>query len=121
MIAQLDEYREKLFADPNQVKTPMGPLLIQPQRTNNLMERFVRDFRRGARRRTGHNAISRWLQSVVADTPPIKNLDHPHYLKILLNSQANLEARFAQINSSRLFQPELRVRMSEPGRMPGWR
>ena len=62
------------------------------------MERFFRDFRRGARRRTGHNSISRFLQSMVADTPLIKNLDHPQYLKILLNGQANLEERFAQID-----------------------
>jgi len=99
MIAQLDKYGEKLFADPIQVKTPKGPLLIQPQRTNNIMERFFRDFRRGARRRTGHNSISRFLQSMVADTPLIKNLDHPQYLKILLNGQANLEERFAQITA----------------------
>jgi len=98
MIGQLDKYGEKLFADPIQVKTPKGPRLIQPQRTNNLMERFFRDFRRGARRRTGHNSISRLLQSMVADTPLIKNLDNPHYLKILLNGQANLEERFAQID-----------------------
>jgi hypothetical protein len=62
------------------------------------MERFFRDFRRGARRRTGHNSISRLLQSMVADTPLIKNLDNPHDLNILLNGQANSEERFSQID-----------------------
>jgi hypothetical protein len=37
---QLDKYKDKLFADPITVPTPNGTRLIQPQRTNNLMERF---------------------------------------------------------------------------------
>jgi len=80
------------------VKTPHGPLVIQPQRTNNIMERFFRDLRRGARRRTGQNSISRFLQSMIADTPLVRNLENPIYLKILLNGHATLEERFAQID-----------------------
>ena len=98
MIDQIDKYNEKLFADPIAVQGPNGPLLIQPQRTNNLMERFFRDWRRGARRRTGHNSISRFLQSMIADTPLVRNLENPCYLKVLLNGQATLEERFAQID-----------------------
>ena len=37
MVDQIDKYREKLFADPITLKTPNGPLQIQPQRTNNIM------------------------------------------------------------------------------------
>jgi hypothetical protein len=62
MIDQIDKYKDKLFADPITVKTPRGPLVIQPQRTNNIMERLFRDFRRGVRRRTGHNSISRFCK-----------------------------------------------------------
>ena len=98
MIDQIDKYSDKLFADPITVKTPHGPLVIQPQRTNNLMERFFRDFRRSARRRTGHNSISRFLQSMIADTPLVRNLQNPSYLKILLRGRATLEERFAQID-----------------------
>lgn len=98
MIQQIDQYKEKLFADPIAVQTPQGKLLIQPQRTNNLMERFFRDFRRGARRRTGHNSISRFLQSMIADTPLVRNLQNPAYLKVLLQDRATLEERFAQID-----------------------
>jgi len=98
MIQQIDHYKEKLFADPITVETPQGKLLIQPQRTNNLMERFFRDFRRGARRRSGHNSISRFLQSMIADTPLVRNLQNSRYLKILLQEQATLEERFAQID-----------------------
>ena len=98
LIAQIDKYKAKLFADPIAVQTPSGRRLIQPQRTNNLMERFFRDWRRGARRRSGHNSISRFLQSMIADTPLVRNLENPRYLKVLLNGQATLEERFAQID-----------------------
>jgi hypothetical protein len=98
LIQQIDQYKEKLFADPITVETPQGKLLIQPQRTNNLMERFFRDFRRGARRRSGHNSISRFLQSMIADTPLVRNLENSRYLKILLQEQATLEECFAQID-----------------------
>ena len=98
MIAQIDKYNEKLFADPITVQTPRGGRLIQPQRTNNIMERLFRDFRHGARRRTGHNSISPLLQGMIADTLLVRNLENSSYLKILLNGQATLEERFAQIN-----------------------
>jgi hypothetical protein len=98
MTDQIDKYKDKLFADPITVQTPQGPLVIQPQRTNNIMERFFRDLRRGVRRRTGHNSISRFLQSMIADTPLVRNLENPSYLKILLNGHPTLEARFAQID-----------------------
>jgi len=99
LIGQIDKYKDKLFADPITVSTPSGTRRIQPQRTNNIMERFFRDFRRGARHRSGHNSISRLLQSMIADTPLVRNLENPRYLEILLNGQATLEERFAQIDA----------------------
>lgn len=99
LITQLDKYGDKLFADPIVVKTPQGQWSIQPQRTNNLMERFFRDFRSAGRRRSGHNSLNRFLQSMLADTPLVKNLENPEYLKILLNGQPSLEACFAQIDA----------------------
>lgn len=99
LIAQIDKYNDKLFADPIVVQTGGAARLIQPQRTNNLMERFFRDLRHGARRRTGNNRIGRFLQSMIADTPLVRNLENPRYLKILLNGQATLEERFAQIET----------------------
>ena len=97
MVEQIDKYGDKLFADPITVKTRNGPLQIAPQRTNNIMERFFRNFRRGARRKCGHNSISRFLQSMIADTPLVRNLENPNYLKILLNGRSTLAERFAQI------------------------
>ena len=35
---------------------------------------------------------------MLADTPLIKNLDNPEYMKIILNGKQNLEERFVQID-----------------------
>jgi len=40
MVKQLDEYWQKLFLDPIVVKTKSGPIIIQPQRTNNILEQL---------------------------------------------------------------------------------
>jgi hypothetical protein len=98
MLEQIDKYWEKLFADPIQVDTPEGKVAIQPQRTNNLMERFFRDFKTGCRRKSGHNGMSKTFQAMLADTPLVKNLENEAYMKILLNGKPSLEARFAEID-----------------------
>ena len=97
MAAQIDKYGDKLFADPIVVKTPNGTIIIYPQRTNNILEQFFRSFRRGERRKTGNVSLCRTLQTMLADTPLVKNLDNPRYMEILLNGKANLEELFAEI------------------------
>jgi len=100
MIDQIEKYWQKLFADPILVDTPEGKVPIQPQRTNNLMERFFRDIRSDNRRRTGHNAMSRRLQTMLAETPLVKNLQNETYMHILLDGSPSLEDRFAQIDTT---------------------
>jgi len=98
MIEQIDKYWEKLFADPITVQTPAGPVLIQPQRTNNILEQFFRSLKRAHRRRTGNASSRRMLRTILAETPLVKNLENPAYMKILLNGKASLEAVFAEID-----------------------
>ena len=97
MAAQIDKYWEQLFADPIEVDTPNGKITIYPQRTNNIMEQFFRGIRHGHRRKTGNDTMNRVLQTMLADTPLVKNLDNPEYVKILLNGKATLEELFADI------------------------
>jgi len=97
MIKQIDKYWEKLFADPITVQTSSGPILIQPQRTNNILEQFFRSLKRANRRRTGNASSSRILRSMLAETPLVKNLDNPTYMNILLNRKTSLEEVFAEI------------------------
>ena len=97
MAEQIDKYGDKLFADPIAVTTPNGPITLYPQRTNNLLEQFFRGQRYAHRRKTGNDSMERALRAMLADTPLIKNLDNPEYMKILLDGKANLEELFAEL------------------------
>ena len=98
MFKQIDQYWEKLFADPIEVKTPEGYHQIQPQRTNNILEQFFRDIKRSYRKRSGNKSLTKILQTMMADTPLVKNLNNPNYMKIILNGHAALVDRFAEVN-----------------------
>ncbi len=100
MAGQIDKYGDKLFADPITVAAPDGPVTIYPQRTNNILEQFFRSVKRGYRRKTGNNSMQRTLQAMLADTPLVKNLDNPDYMKILLDGKANIEELFAELGRS---------------------
>ncbi len=80
MVAQIDKYGDRLFADPIVGNTPNGSVTIYRQRTNNIIEQFFRDLKRSHRRRTGNNSTARVLNSMLADTPLVKNLDNPEYM-----------------------------------------
>ncbi len=100
MIKQIDTYWEKLFADPIAVHTPNGRVFIQPQRTNNTLERFFRDFKRRYRKKSGTVSLTKTLKTVLADTPLVKNLENEEYLSIILDGCDTLEERFAKIDSN---------------------
>lgn len=117
MIKQIDQYWEKLFADPITVLTPSGSVLIQPQRTNNILEQFFRGLKRTNRRRTGNASSSRMLRTMLAETPLVRNLENPAYMKILLNGKATLEAVFAEIEIDTL-REEIRKAQDTPERIP---
>ncbi len=72
MIEQVDKYWEKLFFDPIQIATPEGVYSVQPQRTNNILERFFRDEKRRNRKKTGMASLNKVLKAVLADTPLVQ-------------------------------------------------
>ena len=99
MVKQIDRYWEKLFADPIMVTTASGEtMLVQPQRTNNILERFFRDLKRMYRSKSGTQSLNKVIKAMLADTPLVKNLSNPEYLKIILNGHDTLEERFAEID-----------------------
>lgn len=99
MAEQIDKYDDKLFADPIETMTPNGPATIYPQRTNNILEQFFRGVRRTHRRKSGNNSLHRALQTMLADTPLIKNLENPAYMNVLLDGKENLESLFAALGA----------------------
>jgi hypothetical protein len=117
MVKQLDKYWKKLFADPIQVNTPAGIISIQPQRTNNILERFFRELKRGYRKRSGNRSLSKAIKAMIADTPLVKNLENPDYMKIILNGKCTLEERFAEIDI-KLIRQELKEKQKQIGDIP---
>lgn len=100
MVQQFKKYWDKLFTKPITVTTKAGQTVtIQPQRTNNLMERFFREINRGSRKRTGGKTLGHVLTTMLADTPLIKNLENKKYEKIILSGCDTLAERFAQIEA----------------------
>jgi hypothetical protein len=102
MIEQIEKYYEKLFADPIKVMIGGKEVLIQPQRTNNVMEQFFRYLKRLLRKKSGNISVKRSLTAMLPGTVLIKNLDNEEYLELLLDGTSGLEDRFAQVDS-RLF------------------
>jgi hypothetical protein len=99
MVKQIDKYWQKLFADPIMVTTANGEkILVQPQRTNNMLERFFRDVKRMYRSKAGTQSLNKVIKAMLADTPLVKNLSNPEYVKIILNGHDTLEERFAEID-----------------------
>ena len=117
MIAQIDKYWEKLFADPIAVETPAGPILVQPQRTNNILEQFFRSLKRANRRRTGNASSSRMLRTILAETPLVRNLENPSYMRILLSGKASLEEVFAEVDID-TFRTAFREAQDVPEKIP---
>ena len=113
MIEQIDKYWEKLFADPIEVQTSAGKIKLQPQRTNNIMERFFRDEKRKCRRKTGNSVLGRVLKAILADTPLVRNLENEEYRKIILKGCSSLAERFAQIDAKLVQQELFRAQMNQ--------
>ncbi len=117
MIAQIDKYWKKLFADPVTVQTASGAIKIQPQRTNNILEQFFRDLKRSNRRKTGNKSCGRMLRTMLAETPLVKNLQNPDYMKILLKEKTSLAKVFAEIEIETL-REEFRKAQLSPEKIP---
>lgn len=82
-----------------QVNTPNRPVVIQPQRTNNILERFFRDLKRRNRKKSGTGSLNKTLKTILADTPLVRNLENEDYLRIILDGCNSLEERFDKVDS----------------------
>lgn len=102
LVEQIDTYWEKLFADTIVVKTAAGRMLVQPQRTNNILEQFFRKLMRTYRKKNGFNSMERVLKTMLPDTPLTMNLKNKEYMQILLAGKKTLEERFAEIDSKKV-------------------
>lgn len=118
LLSQLNKYWPKLMAAPITIQTANGPIIIQPQRTNNDMERLFRDLKRCHRKKTGTSQMSRALRAMLADTPLVRNLKNEEYLAILLDGHSTLSERFADIDAKKVHE-KLKQSSATPDRIPG--
>lgn len=103
MIAQIDKYKDRLFTNGVEIIDSKGNKShMQPERTNNLLERFFRGEKRGIRKRTGNKSMSRALKAMLAETPYVKNLSNHDYMKVILNGKKTLAESFADIDSKQV-------------------
>ena len=102
MVEQINKYWKKLFADPIIVETKIGKIVIQPQRTNNILEQFFRKLMRIFRKRNGFNAMEKIIKTMLSDTPFVMNLENKDYMNILLGGKETLEERFAEIDAKKV-------------------
>ena len=66
-----------------------------------MLEQFFRGLQRGHPRKTSDDSMNRVRYAMLVDTPPVKNLENPEYMKILLKGKGCLEELFAEIDSTR--------------------
>jgi len=117
MAEQIDKYWEKLFADPLRIATPEGEVIyIQPQRTNNILERFFRAEKRRNRQKSGTASLSKVLKAILAETPFVQNLKNQEYLEIILDDCTDLAERFSQIDAH-LVQREMAEAQNRKGKI----
>ena len=99
MIKQIRKYYAKLFADPIPVMVSGSEIHIQPQRTNNIMERLFRHLKRYLRKKSGNLSVKRSIAAMMPGTLLVRNLENEEYLELMLDGADDLEQRFAQIDS----------------------
>lgn len=117
MLNQMDKYWDKLFANSMVMDTPEGPIMIIPQRTNNILERFFRGEKRRGRKKSGTASLSKFLKTILADTPFVRNLENDEYVTIILNGCDNLEHRFSQIDAKLVFE-QMKKEQTSLDKMP---
>ena len=99
MIGQINRYWDMLFCDPIVVQTKVRKIIIQPQRTNNILEQFFRTLMRTYRKKNGFQAMERALKAMLKDTPLVMNLKNKDFMDILLDGKKNLAQRFADVDA----------------------
>ena len=118
MLKQINKYWDKLFADPITIATKTGEkVLVYPQRTNNILEQLFRYLLRVHCKRAGYSKMSRYLQTVIAETPMIKNLLNSEYMEILLDGKKLAEC-FAEIDKNLVLEAVIKDKGQEARMTP---
>jgi hypothetical protein len=80
------------------VQTNDGQRTVQPQRTNNILERFFRGLNRACRKRSANRLTAAVLDYLLPGVPLVANLDNPDYVELLLDGSQDLAQRLARVD-----------------------
>jgi len=98
VIKQLEKYWDKIFALPIKVVVEGKEIIIFPNRTNNLSERFYRKLKHLFRRLHGRPGVSKDIDYLPEEIALIENLKNQKYIKTVLKSIENLASEFANLD-----------------------
>lgn len=95
---RIEQYWEKLFADPLLVNVNGQQKLLFVHRTNNFVENHFRQLSYGYRRIHGNRSVRRNLENIPEQLPLTENLKNPNYVKLIFENESKIAARFSQID-----------------------
>ncbi len=99
---RIEQYWEKLFADPVLVKVNGQEKLLLVHRTNNFMENHFRQLSYGYRRIHGNRSVRRNLENIPEQLPLTENLTNPNYVKLVFEDESKIAVRFSQIDVQKI-------------------
>jgi hypothetical protein len=105
---RIEQYWEKLFADPLLVNVNGQEKLLFVHRTNNFVENHFRQLSYGYRRIHGNRSVRRNLENIPEQLPLTENLKNPNYVKLIFENESKIAVRFSQIDVR-----EIRTMVSE--------
>jgi len=98
VISKINEYGERLFADPLIVEVNGEKRQLIMHRTNNILEHRFRGFSYGFRRIHGNHSIRRNLENIPEQLPLIENLKNPNYVRLIFGDETKIAKKFAEVD-----------------------
>jgi hypothetical protein len=98
VINKINEYGERLFADPLVVEVKNEKRTFFIHRTNNIVEQLFRWLNYGFRRIHGNHSIRRNLENIPEQLPLVENLKNPNYMKLVFGEGINIAEKFSEID-----------------------
>jgi len=95
---RIEQYWQKLFADPIRVNVNGQEKLLFVHRTNNLVENHFRQLNYSYRRIHGKHSVRRNLEHIPEMLPLTENLKNPNYIELIFKNELNIAKRFSQID-----------------------
>lgn len=99
---RIEQYWQKLFADPLVVNVNGQEKLLFVHRTNNFIENHFRQLNYGYRRIHGNHSVRRNLEHIPAALPLTENLKNPNYIKLVFKDESKIAKRFSQIDVDKI-------------------